>query len=136
MASYRYGDAEQSIIIEDGGEWTRSIPKGHPHYRLLTEGIGGPEPIPPATIAPFVPPIRRVFSVSSFQAKAALLAAGLLDDVEAMVQASTDPVVKLAWAEARTFERYSPTVLLLANGIGLSEEAINNLFDMADTITA
>lgn len=73
-------------------------------------------------------------SVTAFQAKAALLAVGLLDDVEAAV-AAADRLVQIAWASAATFERTSPTIAALAGAIGLDEAALDDLFRAAARIT-
>ena len=68
-------------------------------------------------------------SVTAFQAKAALLDAGLLDAVEAMMASPDTPrIVKLAWSEALTFERQSPTVQSLGSALGLDDAALDSLF--------
>lgn len=74
-------------------------------------------------------------SISRFQARAALLAAGLLSDVEAAV-AAADPFAQLAWAEAQEWRRDSPTLLALAHGIGLTDTEIDDLFIQAAAIRA
>lgn len=74
-------------------------------------------------------------SISRFQARAALLAAGLLSDVEAAV-AAADPFAQLAWAEAQEWRRDSPTLLALAHGIGLTDAEIDDLFVQAAAIHA
>lgn len=86
---------------------------------------------PPAQSAP-VPE-----SVSKFQAKAALLQAGLLDSVEAMMAAPQTPAVaKLAWSDAQEFRRTSPTVAAMTAALGLSEGQIDDLFRVAAGIVA
>jgi len=72
---------------------------------------------------------------SRFQAKAALLQAGLLSQVETLM-AGADPIAQLAWAEAVEFRRNSPTIAALAAGAGLSETQVDDLFRAAMTITA
>lgn len=74
-------------------------------------------------------------TISRFQARAALLAAGLLSDVEAAV-AAADPFAQLAWAEAQEWRRDSPTLLALAHGIGLTDADIDDLFVQAAAIRA
>lgn len=88
------------------------------------------------TPIPYVPPHAGVPQVvSRFQAKAALLAAGLLDDVEAaMAQAS--PVAQLAWSEAIEFRRDSTTVAAMASQLSLTDENLDDLFVAAAQITA
>ena len=102
-----------------------------------TQQIGG------ATITvlfdPDAPPPGPVIpqSVTAFQAKAALLEAGLLDNVEAMMASPSTPrIVKLAWSEALTFERQSPTVLSLGAALGLSSDELDALFMAGSQITA
>lgn len=75
-------------------------------------------------------------SVSRFQARAALHVAGLLDAVEAAVAAAPDPLVQIAWADAQSFERSSPTIATLAAAIGLSDTQVDDLFIAAAKIRA
>lgn len=74
-------------------------------------------------------------TVSRFQAKAALLQAGLLDQVEAAV-ANSDPITQLAWAEALGFERQSPAILGIAESLGWTAEQLDELFAKAVRIRA
>lgn len=80
-------------------------------------------------------PITIPQSISRFQARAALLAAGRLSDVEAAV-ASADAFSQLAWAEAQEWRRDSPTLDALAKGIGLNDAEIDDLFVQAAGIRA
>lgn len=81
---------------------------------------------------PYVPQV-----VSRFQAKAALLQAGLLTQVETLIaDPATDAVTKLAWAEAVEFYRNSPTIATLAAALGLTSGQIDNLFITAANISA
>jgi hypothetical protein len=89
-----------------------------------------------AAVVPYVEPPEPVpASVTPFQAKAALLQAGLLDTVLAAV-ANSSPIAQLAWAEATEFRRTSPTVLALASALGLSESDLDDLFKAASRIEA
>lgn len=75
--------------------------------------------------------------VSRFQARAALLAAGLLDLVQTLMDAPETPALtKLAWDDAQEFRRTSPTVLSLGALLGLDDEALDNLFTAAAQIEA
>lgn len=74
-------------------------------------------------------------SVTRFQARAALFAAGLLDDVEATI-AGADRFVQIAWADAASFERGSPTIAALATALGLSDQQLDDLFRAAAKIAA
>ena len=76
-------------------------------------------------------------SVSPFQARAALLGAGLLDEVEAVMAAEETPrLTKLAWNTAQEFLRDSPTVLSMGAALGLDSAQLDALFIEAATITA
>lgn len=93
------------------------------------------------SIQPYAPPPSVPLSVPSevsrFQARAALLQAGLLDDIETyMADPETDPFVKLAWQDAQVFKRNSPTVLSLQPLLGLTDEQLDDLFRFAATIEA
>lgn len=91
-----------------------------------------PDAPPPPPAPPVIPQ-----SVSRFQARAALLLAGLLDDVEALMTAPDTPALaKLAWADAQEFERQSPTIAALAGAVGLTEQDIDALFVTAAGIKA
>lgn len=88
-----------------------------------------------ARIPPPAAPVPE--SVSKFQAKAALLQAGLLDSVEAMMTAPQTPAVaKLAWSDAQEFRRQSPTVAAMTAALGLNEGQIDDLFRAAARIVA
>lgn len=83
------------------------------------------------------PPVYVPQIVSRFQAKAALLSAGLLSQVETLIaDPSTDIMTKLAWNEAIEFNRNSPTVLGLAKALGLTDEQVDALFVAAAQINA
>lgn len=72
--------------------------------------------------------------VSRFQALAALLHAGLLDDVETAV-AGADRFTQIAWSNASTFARASPTIATLAAALGLSDAQVDDLFRAAALIS-
>jgi len=80
---------------------------------------------------------RARMTVSRFQARAALLQAGLLDRVEAlMADAETPALARLAWREAVEFRRTSPTVQAMAGALGWDEAQIDALFRAAGEIEA
>lgn len=82
-----------------------------------------------------LPPIDVPALVTRFQARAALLEAGLLDQIEAAVAAS-DPLTREAWASATAFERSSPTIAVLAAALGLTGADLDALFRRAAQIRA
>lgn len=72
---------------------------------------------------------------SRFQAKAALLVADLMPQVEAAI-ADADDMTQLAWAEAVEFKRNSPTIVTLAAVLGLTDGQVDDLFRAAMQIEA
>jgi len=68
--------------------------------------------------------------VTRYQAKAALLGAGRLSDIEAAIAVSEDPLVKLAWQEA-SFERLSPFADQMIALTGLTGNQLDDLFEVA-----
>ena len=73
-------------------------------------------------------------TVSRFQAKAALLEAGLLDQVQEYIDGPDVPsLVKLAWQEAG-FRRGSKMIKDIGSELGLTEEQMDNLFLQAQKI--
>lgn len=81
--------------------------------------------------------LRDSLVVSPFQARAALASMGLLEQVEAlMLNPETPEIARLAWLHAQEFRRWSPTVLGMAQALELDDNAIDNLFLLAQEITA
>lgn len=78
---------------------------------------------------------RESMIVSRFQARAALLGAGLLATADAAIQGA-DEVAKLAWSDAQEFRRNSPLVAAIAAQLGLTDTQLDDLFRQAATIEA
>lgn len=100
-------------------------------YEMQQDGPG--EWVDPAEI-----PVRLpVVTVSRFQALAALIQAGLLDDVTAWANApTTDPLHKLAFDTAAEFTSTSPSLLAGASALGWSDGQLQTLFEIASGIVA
>ena len=140
LTSPRWADPEQQAIdceVEIAGigvvPFTATAsdiePIGREIHAALLAGAAGP-------IAAWVPPSAPVpGSVTAFQARAALLAAGLLDEVEAAV-AAADRLTQTAWEYAQAFERTSPTIAALAAALGLTDAQLDDLFRAAAKISA
>lgn len=114
-----------------------------PEYHALLEGqTAGNEIVADEQGRPFLRKFRShgvwvPSSVSRFQARAALLQAGLLGDIETyMADPATDPFVRIAWQDAQEFRRNSPTVLSLQPLLGLTDGQLDDLFRFAATIEA
>lgn len=74
-------------------------------------------------------------SVTPYQARIALLNAGLLASVETvMADPGTDQAAGIAWEYATAIERDSPFIAALAPALGLTEEQIDGLFIAAAAI--
>ncbi len=82
-------------------------------------------------IVPYVPPPPVVPTVVTMrQARLALYGAGLLDQVNALVSAST-PDVRIEWEFASELRRDWPTLVALSAGLGLTPAQVDNLFTQA-----
>ena len=93
-----------------------------------------PDAKPPALPTWTPPPSDVPEAVSPLQAKAVLLQQGSLSAVEAYVESSTDPLVKLAWTNAIEYRRASPMLLQIAAGRGWSDSDLDLLFTEAAKI--
>jgi hypothetical protein len=93
--------------------------------QIQADANGYPIAVDPLPVAPVVPA-----SVSPAQARLALLAAGLLDDVETAVAAGPR-AMQIAWQNASVIERDSPTVAALAGALGLNDAQLDALFTTA-----
>jgi hypothetical protein len=117
----RHVPAEGMMLVEgrpvqDGDVW-----------RQVWDEVPAPPPEPPA-----VPQ-----TISPFQARAALLGAGLLDTVEAMLAHPDTPRThRIAWEFATEIRRASPLVVALAGALGLDEATLDALFIAAAGIEA
>jgi hypothetical protein len=86
--------------------------------------------MPPSPSKPPEPP--PVTQVSMRQARLALLAADLLDDVEVMMS-EADRAVRIEWEYATVVDRNSPLVAAIGSALGLTDEQIDALFADAAT---
>lgn len=119
------------ITLDDGREMVAGV-KGatwlHTVLREWLQNGGIVEPYAP-------PPAPTVTSVTPRQAKLALLSAGLLDDVEAAIDAIADPATKRAaqieWEYAQEIKRDWPLLVQLATSMGMTESDLDELFTQA-----
>lgn len=122
----KYKDQHNNVHHLDDAAFAHLLPAGC--VQITDEEAEALRPVP-------VPSVPQV--VSRFQARAALLLAGLLDDVEALMAAPGTPALaKLAWADAQEFKRNSPTVQAMAAAIGLTDAQLDELFTTAAGIDA
>jgi hypothetical protein len=128
MAKYKVSK-HQGIILDTVNDLAIPMDLANSDYvnytKWLEEG-NTPDPIDPEIIT--VPS-----SVAPLQARIALLKAGKLAQVEAII-AQSDETTKLAWEYATEFTRNSPIVLGLGAAIGLDSKALDQLFITASKI--
>lgn len=80
--------------------------------------------------------IRQTMIVSRFQARAALLNAGLLDQVDAYFNSSTPSAIdRLAWQQVNDFYRLSPLVISVGASLSLNDDQLDQLFRAAAAIS-
>lgn len=85
--------------------------------------------------SPAEDPVQIPQVVSRAQGRAALHNAGLLTQVDAIAaDPLTDPMTVIALNDAQTFNRESPTLIALAEALGLTDTDLDNLFIAASEI--
>jgi hypothetical protein len=75
--------------------------------------------------------------INLWELRSVLSSEGLLDDVEAIINTlpeSTKLAALEAWNHASTIRRYSPTIKLIQQGLGLSTYQVDEIFRKAKTI--
>ena len=90
-------------------------------------------PAPPAPPAPPHPPVVPP-SVTMRQARLALLGAGLLDDIDAAINALPSPqkeAARIEWEHSQEVHRHNGFVSVLAPLLGLTEAQTDALFLVA-----
>jgi hypothetical protein len=119
------GDGYRIAAISPNG-----IPSGK---QQVSSGVDGVELIDgdPMWILEDTPPGPPVSEVSAAQAKLALDAATILDDVEAMIAAHPVRAVRIWFADANAWERSHPYVSALGAEMSLDDDAIDGLFAAA-----
>lgn len=107
------------------------------YERILAAGKEHIAPAPEPDSEAELQEWREHFSVSAFQAKAALTIAGYMPEITAIMDdPQTDPMIVLAWQPAQTFERSSPNINELAELLEITPEQLDDLFRYAATIRA
>jgi hypothetical protein len=125
MARYALVNEEgetETIILWDGVS-DYAPPAG---LSLLPEAEAPPRRTQPA-------PVPEV--VTNFQARAALRRIGLLEQVQAAVQAAGGEALD-AWEYANHVHRNGALVISLSEALGLTADEVDALFRMAESIEA
>lgn len=122
-----YKDAQNNVYAyeADGSQDALILPGLTPITEAQADALRAP---PPAGVPQ---------TVTRFQALAALHLDGKLTAVQAIMAAPETPMLaKLAWENALTFERSSPTLLMLAAAIGMTSQDLDALFTEAARLSA
>lgn len=125
-ANAAYANPENTTISVDISGVTSFVPcvAGNSDYAAIEALVAAGE----LTIAPYVPPpAPPITQVTMRQARLALLAADLLDDVEAAI-VQADRAVQIEWEYATVVDRASPLVASISSSLGLSNAEIDALF--------
>lgn len=88
-------------------------------------------------LEPFVPPLNVPRQVTMRQARLALLGAGLLNLVEAAIEALEEPLktqVKIEWEYSAVVERNSALVQQMSSSLGLTPNQLDQLFIQANSL--
>ena len=134
-------DATVHVYDTPDGPWLGIQEAGKP--RPVYAGAGGKyvgkmalEADEEARIAAQIEAKRRGMVVSKAQAHIALHNAGLYQQVvDMMNDPDTDPVAVIAWQTASEYSRLSPNLLAVKDGLGLTDEQLDDLFEQAAQIT-
>lgn len=106
---------------------TLLMPNENPDYLGYKAWLdGGGVPLPPDPT-----PVAVPVEVTMRQAKLALLAAGLLDDVEAALDGlpgDQGRVARIEWEYSSVMQRNKPFVQAIGQVVGLTAEQIDQLF--------
>jgi hypothetical protein len=131
IESARYTEYGSIIAVIDGVQMSVPDDMGNRHRQALAEWEAQGNAIEPYVEPP--EPVPQV--VSMFQARAALINAGLYDTVDAAMQ-QAGGVNLIAWEYATEVRRDSPLVQAMAAELGLTNEQVDNLFRQAAGIIA
>lgn len=83
------------------------------------------------------PPVAEVTTVTMRQARLALLRAGLLDNVQAAINALPEPMrreAQIQWEFAADVIKTDPLIVALAPQLGLDADDLTDLFEIAATL--
>lgn len=121
---------EETILRMEDGAYIPRDPENVDYLAFLEWEDQGGKILPPDP-----PPVYIPQEVSAGQAYAALMAAGLYDEVEAWAaHPDTNVLHRLAFQKGTTFRRDSPALNAGAASLGWSDQMLDQLFIAADKI--
>jgi hypothetical protein len=114
---HSYHPTQMDMLRADALELGTSLAEYNDQINGIEAHYVAPDPEPT--------PVPQVIKIR--QAKLVLLAAGLLDDVDAAV-AQADRATQIEWEYAAEVNRDWPTLIYLATSMGLSDTVLDGLF--------
>ena len=114
---HSYHPTQMDMLRADAVDFGTSLDEYEDQISDMEANYVPPEPAPV--------PVPQVITIR--QAKLVLLAAGLLDDVDAAV-AQADRATQIEWEYATEVRRDWPTLIALASELGMSDESLDELF--------
>lgn len=121
----RYWSSKVSSYVNDiGNNYFTTIDTENNLSQVLDSyNLSGPTPVVPA-------------QVTAYQARAALIQAGLFDKVDAFIQTLPKNTTEYqAWEYANYFYRDSPFISSVATTLGLTSDQVDQLFIAASKVT-
>lgn len=86
-------------------------------------------------VEPAITPVKVPQSVTRAQARKALAIQGLFNSVQPAIDSIQDPLqrqlAQIDWDDSLTYERNNATLAMLAAGLGLTEQQLDELFILA-----
>ena len=116
----------------DGWHWFDTLEEAVSFFNLNIEDYTEQEQKIETPV--FIPTPEPSITVTAYQAKMALEAAGLYTTVDEYVRASNNNQLVIAWDNATVFERNSPFIQSFGPELGLTDEEINTLFTDASKV--
>jgi hypothetical protein len=117
LKCHSYHPTQMDMLRADALELGTSLAEYNDQINGIEAHYVAPDPEPT--------PVPQVITIR--QAKLVLLAAGLLDDVDAAV-AQADRATQIEWEYATEVNRDWPTLIYLATSMGLSDTVLDGLF--------
>lgn len=121
------GIVPADVFVPGLAEQFEPVPEGVQAGWSLIDGVWTAPPEAPT-------PSSIPQEVSMRQAKVALFQMGMLAQINSIIESSSDEILKLEWQYAQTVKRSWPTLPSLAQQIPLTDEDIDNLFILADSL--
>lgn len=121
-----HGDPALCYHPDIAKHYDTQVPDGTENGATLVDGEWV-NPLPPVYVPqePVAPAVPQVLTMR--QAKLVLLAAGLLDDVDAAVSAA-DRATQIEWEYATEVQRDWPALKVMADAMGMTDAQLDALF--------